>query len=73
MYIMRAQVFIDGNKRAAIIYANHFMISHGLGLLVVPEKQVSEYKKILVKYYENNDITEIRDFLKSMCWRKIDR
>ncbi|MCR5725891.1 MAG: Fic family protein [Lachnospiraceae bacterium] len=72
LYIMRTQVFIDGNKRAAVIYANHFMISHGLGLLVVPEKEVSEYKKLLVKYYENNDITEISDFLKSRCWRKMD-
>ena len=72
LYIMRTQVFIDGNKRAAVIYANHFMISHGLGLLVVPEKEVSEYKKLLVMYYENNDITEISDFLKSRCWRKMD-
>ena len=71
LYVMRTQVFIDGNKRAAVIYANHFMISHGLGLLIVPEKEVPEYKKILVKYYENNDITEISEFLKNRCWRKM--
>jgi len=38
---------------------------------LINEKEVPEYKKILVKYYENNDITEISEFLKNRCWRKM--
>ena len=71
MYCMRTQVFLDGNKRASVIFANHYLISHGLGLIVIPEKQVSEFKKKLVKYYESADIKVINDFLKNKCWRKI--
>ena len=71
MYCMRTQIFIDGNKRASVIFVNHFMISHGLGLIVIPEKYVSEFKKKLVLYYEIADISEIRDFLKEKCWRKM--
>ncbi len=71
MYCMRTQIFLDGNKRASVIFANHYLISHGLGLIVIPEKQVSEFKKKLVKYYESADIKEINDFLKNKCWRKI--
>ena len=71
MYCMRTQIFIDGNKRASVIFANHFMIAHGLGLLVIPENHVPEFKKKLVMYYENADIGEIRAFLKEKCWRKI--
>ena len=71
MYCMRTQIFIDGNKRASVIFANHFMIAHGLGLIVIPENHVPEFKKKLVMYYENADIGEIRAFLKEKCWRKI--
>ena len=71
MYCMRTQVFIDGNKRASVIFANHYMIAHGLGLIVIPESHVPEFKKKLVMYYESADIGEIRDFLKEKCWRKI--
>ncbi len=71
MYCMRTQIFLDGNKRASVLFANHFMIAHGLGLIVIPEKNVPEFKKKLIKYYESGDIGEIREFLKKKCWRKI--
>lgn len=71
MYCMRTQIFIDGNKRASVIFANHYMIAHGLGLIVIPEKHVPEFKKKLVKYYESADIGEISNFLKKKCWRKM--
>ena len=73
MYCMRTQIFIDGNKRASVIFANHYMIAHGLGLIVIPEAQVPEFKKKLVKYYEKSDIKEINKFLKDKCWRKIKK
>lgn len=69
LYSMKTQIFIDGNKRAAVIFANHYMISHGLGLLVIPEKEVPEFKKLLVKYYEDDDKKEISVFLRSKCWK----
>lgn len=47
LYCMKTQIFIDGNKRASIIFANHFMIGKGIGLLVVPENIVSEFKSLL--------------------------
>ena len=69
MYCMRTQIFVDGNKRASVIFANHYMISHGLGLIVIPENHVPEFKKKLVAFYESNDISEISDFLKENCWK----
>ena len=69
MYCMRTQIFLDGNKRTSVIFANHYMIAHGLGLLVIPENRVPEFKKKLVIYYENADIRDISEFLKENCWR----
>ena len=71
MYCMRTQIFLDGNKRASVIFANHYLIAHGLGLIVIPEKYVPEFKKLLVTYYETADIRRISKFLKEKCWRKI--
>ena len=72
LFAMKTQVFIDGNKRAAVIFANHYLISRGAGLLVIPEKEVPKFKKLLVKYYENDDIEKIGAFLREKCWRKME-
>lgn len=70
LYCMKTQVFIDGNKRASIIFANHYMIQNGKGLLVVPEGKVEAFKKLLVAYYEGKDEDEIVRFFLEECWRK---
>ena len=69
LYCMKTQIFLDGNKRAAVIFANHYLIAHGGGFLVIPEKEVPEFKKLLVKYYEGEDISVIAEFMKQRCWK----
>ena len=70
LYCMKTQIFNDGNKRASVIFANHFLISQGEGLIVIPEKEVPEFKKLLVEYYEDKDFSTIKIFLKERCWKK---
>ena len=67
LYCMKAQIFNDGNKRAAVIFANHFLISQGAGMLIIPEKEVPEFKRLLVAYYEDKDEGGIMEFMKSKC------
>lgn len=67
LYCMKAQIFNDGNKRAAVIFANHYLISRGGGLLVIPEAGVQEFKKLLVLYYEDRDNGAAAEFLKKNC------
>lgn len=69
LYVMKTQIFNDGNKRTAIIFANHYLIAHGAGLMVVPENIVTEFKQLLVRYYEDIDVGAIKDFLKNQCYR----
>ena len=71
LYCMKTQIFLDGNKRSSIIFANHYLISHGGGFIVIPEKEVPEFKKLLVKYYEGEDISNITSFMKERCWKTI--
>ncbi len=70
LYCMKTQIFNDGNKRASVIFANHYLISKAGGLLVIPEKDVPEFKKLLVAYYEDRDCGEIKAFMKNNCHRK---
>ena len=69
MYCMKTQIFIDGNKRAAVVFANHYLIAHGQGFLVIPEQFVPDFKRLLVEYYEGEDIAVISRFLKENCWK----
>ena len=67
LYCMKAQIFNDGNKRASVIFANHYMISQGAGMLIIPEKEVPEFKRLLVAYYEDKDNGEMMEFMKAKC------
>lgn len=67
LYCMKTQVFNDGNKRASVIFANHYLISQGGGMLIIPEKNVPEFKMLLVAYYEGKADSEILDFMKTHC------
>lgn len=69
MYCMKTQIFIDGNKRASVIYANHYLIARGHGFLVIPEMHVPGFKKKLVAFYEGEDLSIISKFLKKNCWK----
>ena len=70
LYCMKTQIFNDGNKRASVIYANHYLISKGEGLIVIPEKEVPTFKKMLIDYYEGKDEQNIKAFMKDKCWRR---
>ena len=64
---MKTQIFNDGNKRASVIFANHYLISKGGGMIVIPEAEVPEFKRLLIAYYEDKDNGEIFEFIKIKC------
>ena len=68
LYVMKRQIFIDGNKRTAVIFANHHLISKGLGIISIPGDLVEDYKKLLIMYYEGKDTDKIKQFLKDKCY-----
>ncbi|MBO4734110.1 MAG: Fic family protein [Clostridia bacterium] len=67
LYTMKTQIFNDGNKRAAVVFANHYLISNGAGMLVISEKDVLRFKRMLIAYYEDRDNGEIIEFLRNKC------
>lgn len=71
LYVMKTQVFNDGNKRTAIIFANHYLIANGAGLMVIPEDLVQDFKRLLVQYYESVDQESIKLFMREKCLKTI--
>lgn len=71
LYTMKKQVFIDGNKRTAVIYSNHYLISKGKGIIAIPAELTEEFKDLLIPYYEGRDEKEIKKFIKEQCYMRI--
>lgn len=71
LYIMKKQVFLDGNKRTATIFCNHYLISRGKGIIVIPVELVEDFKELLIPYYEGKDEKKIKKFLKEKCFISI--
>lgn len=67
LYLMRLQLFYDGNKRIAMLIGNKIMIENGEGIISVVQKDIKEFYKLLVSYYETNNKCEIKRFLYDNC------
>ena len=70
LYVMKKQLYIDGNKRTAVIFANHYLVSRGMGLIVIPAELVEEFKLHLINYYEGKSV-DIKKFLKDKCLTRL--
>ena len=71
LYIMKKQVFIDGNKRTSVIFCNHYLISKGKGIIAIPVELTEEFKDLLIHYYEGQDEEKIKKFIKEKCYMSI--
>lgn len=67
LWIMRTQIFKDGNKRVATLIANKILIENGKGILSVPVELDGTFKSLLVTYYETNNMEEIKQWIYENC------
>ena len=64
---MRSQLFYDGNKRTSMMAANQVMIQNGAGIISLPIKYQEEFLELLVKFYETNNMDEIKELIYNHC------
>lgn len=67
LYLMRTQMFLDGNKRIAMLIGNKIMIENGQGIISVNQKDIRVFYNLLAAYYESNDNTALKNFLYENC------
>ena len=73
-FLSKEQVFTNGNKRTAVIFANLFLITKGAGFIYIPDSYDKKYKKLLVEYYENKN-DNVKSFLREffMSCPRVDK
>lgn len=54
--IQSGQWFDDGNKRTALMAANHVLVSRGVGLLLIPPRSVERFVSLLLDYDSFGDL-----------------
>ena len=63
LWIMRRQMFIDGNKRVGMLFANKIMIDNGCGIITISQKDQPTFFEKLIRYYETGDNTDLKEWI----------
>ena len=63
LWVMRRQMFIDGNKRVAMLFANKIMIDNGCGIITISQNNQAIFFEKLIKYYETNDNKDLKKWI----------
>ena len=63
LWIMRRQMFLDGNKRVAMLFANKIMIDNGCGIITIAQENQPIFYEKLIKFYETGDNKDLKQWL----------
>ena len=72
LFIMRRQMFIDGNKRVAMLFANKIMIDNGCGIITIAQDDQETFYEKLIKYYESGEMCDLKQWIYEHCIDGID-
>ena len=67
LWIMRRQMFIDGNKRVAMLFANKIMIDNGCGIITIAQELQPTFYEKLIKFYEIGDNADLKEWIYDNC------
>ncbi len=63
LWIMRRQMFIDGNKRVAMMFANKIMIDNGCGIISISQANQPIFFEKLIRYYETGRGENLKEWI----------
>ncbi len=64
-YIVYHQLYWDGNKRTATIFASKILMEAGIGILSIGKSDGEKFNESLLLYYDSGDSKELRECLKT--------
>ena len=67
LWIMRRQMFIDGNKRVAMLFANKIMIDNGCGIITIAQALQPTFYEKLISFYESGNNSELKQWIYENC------
>ena len=72
LWVMRRQMFIDGNKRVAMLFANKIMVDNGCGIITIFQNNQAIFFEKLIKFYETGNNTDLKQWIYDNCIDGID-
>ena len=63
LWIMRRQMFIDGNKRVGMLFANKIMIDNGCGIITIAQENQANFYEKLIKFYETGNNDDLKQWI----------
>ena len=63
LWIMRKQMFIDGNKRVGMLFANKIMIDNGCGIITISQNNQPTFFEKLIEFYESGDNADLKEWI----------
>lgn len=63
LWIMRRQMFIDGNKRVGMLFANKIMIDNGCGIITISQNNQPTFFEKLIEFYESGDNADLKEWI----------
>ena len=63
LWVMRRQMFIDGNKRVGMLFANKIMIDNGCGIITILQENQPTFFEKLIKFYETGDNSDLKQWI----------
>ncbi|NMW84710.1 hypothetical protein HKO22_02990 [Peptoniphilus sp. AGMB00490] len=73
LYLMKAQLFWDGNKRTAMLIANKEMIQKGNGIISISVDKINEFNTLLNRYYSYDEEENLINFIYNYAISGIDK
>ena len=67
LWIMRMQMFIDGNKRVAMLFANKIMCDNGCGIITIEQDLQPIFYEKLINFYESGEISDLKEWIYEKC------
>ena len=67
LWVIRRQMFIDGNKRVAMLFANKIMVDNGCGIISISQNIQSVFFEKLIKFYETGNNSDLKQWIYDNC------
>jgi len=67
LFLMRSQLFHDGNKRTSLLIANKIMLQYSLAKISISTKNQEKFMKLLIDYYKSDNMKKIKKFIIDKC------
>ena len=66
LYIIEKRLFVDGDVRAALLFANKLMVDNGCGFITITPQNKDTFR-VKLKEYKNNNDYDIKDWIYKYC------